>query len=217
MVIVSSFEIRASSFRAAWRGPSPAEWSPREAVRHRQREALAEGRGPGDPSQSKCAFTAPAQASSNTHSDTEYVPGGNGARGKRCDIDNAKHWPTMRSIGRHAEDREIRVNRSACYRYRTGIIQHAQKHRIRPRRESNPHQRFRKPPFYPLNYGDRRLRIVDFGLRIGNEQVTPQDRFERSVYIWSSAGSLSEFGVRRSMFGVRRLLPVLLQSLRSIR
>ena len=23
-----------------------------------------------------------------------------------------------------------------------------------PRRESNPHQRFRKPPFYPLNYGD---------------------------------------------------------------
>jgi Alcohol dehydrogenase GroES-like domain len=24
-----------------------------------------------------------------------------------------------------------------------------------PRRESNPHLRFRKPPFYPLNYGDR--------------------------------------------------------------
>src|SRR5438270_14097310 len=24
----------------------------------------------------------------------------------------------------------------------------------RPRRESNPHLRFRKPPFYPLNYGD---------------------------------------------------------------
>src|SRR5262249_47871937 len=23
-----------------------------------------------------------------------------------------------------------------------------------PRRESNPHLRFRKPPFYPLNYGD---------------------------------------------------------------
>ena len=23
-----------------------------------------------------------------------------------------------------------------------------------PRRESNPHQRFRKPLFYPLNYGD---------------------------------------------------------------
>src|SRR6266403_2013314 len=25
----------------------------------------------------------------------------------------------------------------------------------RPRRESNPHLRFRKPLFYPLNYGDR--------------------------------------------------------------
>ena len=25
-----------------------------------------------------------------------------------------------------------------------------------PRRESNPHLRFRKPPFYPLNYGDRK-------------------------------------------------------------
>ena len=26
--------------------------------------------------------------------------------------------------------------------------------RIRSRRESNPHLRFRKPPFYPLNYGN---------------------------------------------------------------
>jgi hypothetical protein len=26
--------------------------------------------------------------------------------------------------------------------------------RFYPRRESNPHLRFRKPPFYPLNYGD---------------------------------------------------------------
>jgi hypothetical protein len=26
--------------------------------------------------------------------------------------------------------------------------------RERPRRESNPHLRFRKPLFYPLNYGD---------------------------------------------------------------
>src|SRR5919106_506992 len=29
-------------------------------------------------------------------------------------------------------------------------------HTKRPRRESNPHLRFRKPPFYPLNYGDRK-------------------------------------------------------------
>ena len=27
-------------------------------------------------------------------------------------------------------------------------------HELCPRRESNPHLRFRKPPFYPLNYGD---------------------------------------------------------------
>ncbi len=34
-----------------------------------------------------------------------------------------------------------------------------------PRRESNPHLRFRKPPFYPLNYGDvycKRLALGDF-------------------------------------------------------
>jgi hypothetical protein len=36
-----------------------------------------------------------------------------------------------------------------------------------PRRESNPHLRFRKPPFYPLNYGDKsisdfRSRTADF-------------------------------------------------------
>ena len=40
-----------------------------------------------------------------------------------------------------------------------------------PRRESNSHLRFRKPPFYPLNYGDRLLRIVDFGLRIGESDL----------------------------------------------
>src|SRR5436190_6922472 len=47
----------------------------------------------------------------------------------------------------------------------------------RPRRESNPHLRFRKPLFYPLNYGDvsgskkleggsgkSRDQIFDFGL-----------------------------------------------------
>jgi hypothetical protein len=29
----------------------------------------------------------------------------------------------------------------------------------------------RKPPFYPLNYGDGLLRIVDFGLRIGESDL----------------------------------------------
>jgi hypothetical protein len=58
-----------------------------------------------------------------------------------------------------------------------------------PRRDSNPHLRFRKPPFYPLNYGDEvkgkskneegrspesreqktegKIQKSDFGLRIG--------------------------------------------------
>ena len=30
-----------------------------------------------------------------------------------------------------------------------------------PRRESNPHLRFRKPLFYPLNYGDDDLEIIN--------------------------------------------------------
>jgi hypothetical protein len=36
----------------------------------------------------------------------------------------------------------------------------------RPRRESNPHLRFRKPPFYPLNYGDNDS--FDFRISIGD-------------------------------------------------
>ena len=32
-------------------------------------------------------------------------------------------------------------------------------HRPCPRRESNPHLRFRKPSFYPLNYGDKMATI----------------------------------------------------------
>ena len=38
-----------------------------------------------------------------------------------------------------------------------------------PRRESNPHLRFRKPPFYPLNYGDMselRRQISDIRFQI---------------------------------------------------
>src|SRR5437763_16168558 len=61
----------------------------------------------------------------------------------------------------------------------------------RPRRESNPHLRLRKPPFYPLNYGDAsgstklegrsrkpRDQIFDFGsadcLRECADEVTGQ-------------------------------------------
>jgi hypothetical protein len=35
-----------------------------------------------------------------------------------------------------------------------------------PRRESNPHLRFRKPSFYPLNYGDNGFSSFDFRMPI---------------------------------------------------
>src|SRR6266404_2206516 len=35
------------------------------------------------------------------------------------------------------------------------------KMQTRPRRESNPHLRFRKPSFFPLNYGDDDLEGID--------------------------------------------------------
>ena len=38
--------------------------------------------------------------------------------------------------------------------------------KLRSRRESNPHLRFRKPPFYPLNYGNKN--IFDFRFSIAD-------------------------------------------------
>ncbi len=46
----------------------------------------------------------------------------------------------------------------------------------RPRRESNPDLRFRKPPFYPLNYGDRARSATRVYLpRPGHESKTARD------------------------------------------
>src|SRR6266496_578264 len=62
----------------------------------------------------------------------------------------------------------------------------ALRHTSYPRRESNPHLRFRKPPFYPLNYGDSfqrsdiRYRRSDFkfGLWTGSltSDLSPSQR-----------------------------------------
>ncbi len=41
----------------------------------------------------------------------------------------------------------------------------------RPRRESNPHLRFRKPLFYPLNYGDNEI----FDLRFSIADSKPKE------------------------------------------
>ena len=41
-----------------------------------------------------------------------------------------------------------------------------------PRRESNPHLRFRKPSFYPLNYGDNEI----FEFRFANADCPAKRR-----------------------------------------
>ena len=71
----------------------------------------------------------------------------NGASGKRCDIDAAKR----RS---QTENWEVRVNRSNPKLGHIKKESQTRKLKNRSRRESNPHLRFRKPPFYPLNYGN---------------------------------------------------------------
>src|SRR2546422_27381 len=53
----------------------------------------------------------------------------------------------------------------------------AARHAKYPRRESNPHLRFRKPPFYPLNYGDEviydwRFSIVDLKAKIALSRLS---------------------------------------------
>src|SRR5436190_9200038 len=71
----------------------------------------------------------------------------NGASGKRCDIDAAKR----RS---RTENWEIRVNQSKPKLKHVPECQRLTGLKNRSRRESNPHLRFRKPPFCPLNYGN---------------------------------------------------------------
>src|SRR5207245_10761045 len=61
-----------------------------------------------------------------------------------------------------------RANQSKCgLTHFIKSLKHATLEKLRSRRESNPHLRFRKPLFYPLNYGDNdiydcRFSICDF-------------------------------------------------------
>src|SRR6202023_916264 len=48
-----------------------------------------------------------------------------------------------------------RINRSTCRAYSPLVLFAPSHSKLRSRRESNPHLRFRKPPFYPLNYGNK--------------------------------------------------------------
>src|SRR6266480_4500437 len=44
---------------------------------------------------------------------------------------------------------------------------------LRSRRESNPHLRFRKPPFYPLNYGNNDIFDFRFSIADCKQQKPP--------------------------------------------
>ena len=74
------------------------------------------------------------------------VPGGNGVRGRGTDIDEARRVSECAS--------------ESIEPARGTIMKRLSRRRVEPcpRRESNPHLRFRKPSFYPLNYGDVVLR-----------------------------------------------------------
>jgi hypothetical protein len=74
----------------------------------------------------------------------QTVPGGNGAE-RSSDIGEARKSERARA----SESIEAQMHeRSKCV---LGLQNHAK----RSRRESNPHLRFRKPSFYPLNYGNK--------------------------------------------------------------
>jgi hypothetical protein len=51
-----------------------------------------------------------------------------------------------------------------------------------PRRESNPHLRFRKPPFYPLNYGDDDLERINGLNEDGQDTVAVRGDFSRASF-----------------------------------
>src|SRR5436190_593003 len=53
-------------------------------------------------------------------------------------------------------------------------VSDSQNYRTRSRRESNPHLRFRKPLFYPLNYGNND--ICDFRFSIADCKHSPARR-----------------------------------------
>ena len=62
-------------------------------------------------------------------------------------LSGLKAWPSLR----------VRCSRN---RQSAFVIRHSAF--VCPRRESNPHLRFRKPSFYPLNYGDDEICEVRF-------------------------------------------------------
>jgi hypothetical protein len=126
------------------------------------------------------------------HCITQIIPGGNGADGGRAT------WTKPRR-GERTGVRESIVARSIAFSRRVSF---ASTHTSYPRRESNPHLRFRKPPFYPLNYGDvfpeirYRISEVRFQITIGTPRRNRMSRrllarlpvLARRMTGWRAAG-----------------------------
>ncbi len=117
---------------------SPAGMEPAGAARHRR---SPKGRGAGAPRSIEPSRELHSVV--KTEGAWSHVPGGNGARRERRDIDEARRV-------------EARARRDQSNLPLEPLLSCQNKWRFElcPRRESNPHLRFRKPPFYPLNYGD---------------------------------------------------------------
>jgi hypothetical protein len=62
-------------------------------------------------------------------------------------------------------------------RARSLRVSNSQNHRNRSRRESNPHLRFRKPLFYPLNYGNDDREIINGSNGDGQDGVAVRNDF----------------------------------------
>jgi hypothetical protein len=88
---------------------------------------------------------------SDAHCITQFIPGGNGARG------SGATWTKPQRGERTGVSESI----EASVRHVPQASHAALRHTDYPRRESNPHLRFRKPPFYPLNYGDDDRERID--------------------------------------------------------
>src|SRR5438105_10775651 len=81
---------------------------------------------------------------------------------QRCDMDEARRVRSPRRPNQSSQYNELALSSRTLWR----VV-------VCPRRESNPHLRFRKPPFYPLNYEDNDRERIN-GLH-KNEQIVISD------------------------------------------
>jgi hypothetical protein len=108
------------------------------------------------------------ESESRTRKIVQTAPGGNGAEGS-SDIDEARKGERAGA----SESIEAQMHeRSKCV---LGLQNHAK----RSRRESNPHLRFRKPLFCPLNYGNNDLERINGLNGDGQDTLAVRGDFSR--------------------------------------